>query len=97
MPWRLSPPNEALEQAPLADAREEETASNPPLAKDEPASNTPDGAPLTNVGEGEPAANTTNEAPTSLNSFYLFLCFLFQFFIFFKKTWNVMALWSRQL
>ena len=61
----VEPPNEAHEQAPSADAEEEEIASNPPLAEDEPTSNVPDEAPVVNVGEEEPTANTADEVPSA--------------------------------
>ena len=57
-------PNEALEQAPPADAREEEEiASNPHPAEDEPVLITLDESPPANIREEEPIANTADDAP----------------------------------
>ena len=51
------------EQAPSADAgEEEEAASNPSVAEDEPVPITLDEAPLANVKEEEPDANTADDA-----------------------------------
>ena len=69
----VAPFTEVPEQAPHADAEEEEIASNPPPVEDEVALVTPndvalvvpnEAAPI-NLEEDEPAVDTTSDAPSA--------------------------------